>query len=443
MYIPNINQGQRFTPLMRTSLLLSASVVTAKYCNDHLGVFGWLLLTGIALILAYASRKNLYSHCIALYICIFCIGGTLTAHKIDENHAPCRYVAKTELSLLDRARLNITDKRQSIEKQIQHLCITDQDLAVVSAMVLGDKSALSQETKESYSRSGASHILAVSGLHIGIIFQLFIILLGGKRHRKINIGLSTTAVWMYVVFIGMPASAVRSAVMISCYGFVEISYRRGSPINTLAFAYVLMLLINPLSLFDISFQMSFLAVFSILLVFPPLYKVYVPAHRISRWVWGLLCVSLAAQLGTIPLIAYYFGRISCYSLLTSLIAIPAATAILYLCAMMLVISLIATLPILHTFALPILQITAKVLVSITQAANTAFELTARMPGASIENIHISLPQLLLIYLILVLGYLLYRRTHKMWHTLQLLDKVINRNKNGEKPGRLLAEKQTL
>ena len=421
-----MNQGQRFTPLMRASLLLSASVVTAKYSNDYLGMSGWLLLTAISLIWAYASRKWIYSNCIALYICIFCIGGTLTAHQIAQSHVPCRYVAKQELTLLERAKLNIADKRLSLEKQMKDLRIADQDLAVVSAMVLGDKSALSQETKDSYSRSGASHILAVSGLHIGIIFQLFVILLGGKQHRKINIGLSTTAVWMYVVFIGMPASAVRSAIMISCYGFVELSYRRGSPINTLAFAYVLMLLINPLNLFDISFQMSFLAVFSILLVFPSLYKTWQPAHRISRWIWGILCVALAAQIGTLPLIAYYFGRISCYSLLTNFIAIPAATAILYLCAMMLAVLLIATLPILHTFAMPILTIIAKILVSITQATNTAFELIACMPGASIENVHISLPQLVLIYLILVLGYILCRHTHKMWRTLQLLSKVINR-----------------
>lgn len=426
MYIPNMNQGQRFTPLMRASLLLSASVVTAKYSNDYLGMSGWLLLTAISLIWAYASRKWIYSNCIALYICIFCIGGTLTAHQIAQSHVPCRYVAKQELTLLERAKLNIADKRLSLEKQMKDLRIADQDLAVVSAMVLGDKSALSQETKDSYSRSGASHILAVSGLHIGIIFQLFVILLGGKQHRKINIGLSTTAVWMYVVLIGMPASAVRSAIMISCYGFVELSYRRGSPINTLAFAYVLMLLINPLNLFDISFQMSFLAVFSILLVFPSLYKTWQPAHRISRWIWGILCVALAAQIGTLPLIAYYFGRISCYSLLTNFIAIPAATAILYLCAMMLAVLLIATLPILHTFAMPILTIIAKILVSITQATNTAFELIACMPGASIENVHISLPQLVLIYLILVLGYILCRHTHKMWRTLQLLGKVIRR-----------------
>lgn len=410
---------------MRTGLLLSASVVTAKYSNDYLGVSGWLLLTGISLILAWASRKWIYSHCIALYICIFCIGGTLTAHQIDQSHDPCRYVTKKELSLIDRAKLNIAEQRVSIEKHMHDLSIADQDLAVVSAMALGDKNTLSQETKESYSRSGASHILAVSGLHIGIIFQLFVILLGGKRHRKVNIGLSTAAVWMYVAFIGMPASAVRSAVMISCYGFVELSYRRGSPINTLAFAYVLMLLINPLNLFDISFQMSFLAVFSILLIFPPLFKIWHPTHLISRWIWGLLCVSLAAQLGTFPLIAYYFNRISCYSLLTSFIAIPAATAILYLCAILLVISLIATLPFLHTFTLPILQMTAKTLVCITQTANTAFELTAKMPGASIENVHISLPQLAFIYLTLILGYLLYRRTHKMWNTLKLLSKVIH------------------
>ena len=425
MNIQDIDHRLRFTPLMSTSIILSASIITAKYSYDYIGVSAWLLLTGISLLLAFASRKWAFSHSIALYICIFCLGCTLTARQMDKSRNPILYSTRTELPLLDKVKLNIGEQRQAIESQMHDLHITEQDLAVVAAMVLGDKSALDKETKDSYSRSGASHILAVSGLHIGIIFQLFVILLGGKRHRRANICLSTTAVWMYVVFIGMPASAIRSAVMITCYGFVELSYRRGSPINTLAFAYVLMLMIDPLSLFDISFQMSFLAVFSILLVFPPLVKLWQPAHTVTRWLWTLACVSLAAQIGTLPLITYYFGRISCYSVFTSFIAIPAAMAILYLCAVMFAMGMLATLPILHTLALPVLDIVARMLVTITQTANTAFQLTAMLPGACIEDVHINLAQLLLIYFTLIMGYVLYKHTHKLWYALQLLDKVAN------------------
>lgn len=123
------------------------------------------------------------------------------------------------LSPIDRTILASRSFRQQLEQQLHTYHIDGQDFAVISAMAMGDKGSLDRETKESFSISGTSHILAVSGLHIGIIFQLFVILLGGKRRSRPTIALSLVAVWAYVVFIGFPPSAVRSASMLSIYSF--------------------------------------------------------------------------------------------------------------------------------------------------------------------------------------------------------------------------------
>lgn len=136
-------------------------------------------------------------------------------------------------------------------------------------MALGDKSALDSNTRNSYSISGASHILAVSGLHIGIIFQLFIFLLGGRKYSVYTIILSLISIWTYVFLIGLPASAVRAAIMLSAYSLSLAFHRTGLPLNTLSSAYIFMLFISPLYLFELSFQLSFLAVASILLFSHP------------------------------------------------------------------------------------------------------------------------------------------------------------------------------
>ena len=411
MYFCNIdyfNRHMKDTPLIRISLLLTASIITAKCSYDSVGTVQWLILAFLAMCSAFLSRKVVYSQCFSLYLCIFFTGCVLTSHQIDQSRQPVRYETKSELSSLERTRLKVADWRSCIEKQMKTLHIEEQDYAVVSAMALGDKSALDKETKENYSIAGASHILAVSGLHIGIIFQLIILLLGGKRRSGFAICLSTIAIWAYVLFIGMPASAVRSAALISIYGIALLSQRQTMSVNTLGLAYIIMLLLNPSNLYDISFQMSFLAVLSILLFYPLLAALLSPGNRLCRWAWQLACVSAAAQIGTMPLIAYYFGRISCYSLLTSFIAIPAATLILYLCALLLFVAPLAFIGSMSSIAHAVTEWAASVLVSITQFANTAFRLISLLPGASIEGVRPTLAQLWLLYLILSAVFLLWQ-----------------------------------
>lgn len=413
-----------FTPLMGISIILTISILAARFCYDYLDTTYWLigsvLSWGIAFV-RYKRKVNVFKNfqrqvilqCLATYTCILMAGGLITSHEIDNSQKSIQVVAAKELSSLDQTIIKAEAYRTTISQRLQSLNIKDQDYAVIAAMTLGDKTALNNETKDIYSISGASHVLAVSGLHIGIIFQLFILLMGGRRRSILTISLSMIAIWAYVTFIGMPASAVRSATMISICSFALLAHKEAISLNNLCFAYVIMLFANPLYLFDISFQMSFLAVGSILL-FSPFYRNLPGQNRIYRWVKSMLLMSLAAQLGTLPLIAYYFGRISCYSLFTGFIAIPAATFILYLSAVTLFLVPFTFIPYITIIITPILHFVASCLVSITQACNTALKLTTLLPGASIEGIKMNIPQLCLIYASIVMGYLLLRKLSILW-----------------------------
>lgn len=421
---------QHFTPLMSFSLVLTAGIITAKYCYDYLSMRHWLAISILPWSIAAccymmtqlirrhnpSSRiidKLIHYQCLNLYLCIFCLGSCITTHHIDHLNAPVQIKAYQSLSSFERTILKAQDFRQQAEQQLHTLHIGEQDFAVIAAMAMGDKSALNQETKEAYSISGTSHILAVSGLHIGIIFQLIILLLGGKRRSKLTIILSTTIVWAYVIFIGFPASAVRAATMLSIYSMVLLSLRPDPTLNTLALAYIIMVLVNPFNIFDIGFQMSFLAVGSILLFYPLFFCLLSSHSNIIRAIWGLFCVSLAAQIGTLPLIVFYFGRISCYSLITSFIAIPAATLILYLCVLLFILSPLTYISFLASSIEGLMQLVMNVLTSITQFINTAFRLTSMLPGASIEHVHLSLLQLAILYVAILAGYFAFVKWYRL------------------------------
>lgn len=204
-----------------------------------------------------------------IHLCILSLGAFLTCKQIADSQTSTQLKNWQELPYLTRAKINTERYKSNIESKLVSLHVKQQDYAVIAAMALGDKSALDSNTRNSYSISGASHILAVSGLHIGIIFQLFIFLLGGRKYSVYTIILSLISIWTYVFLIGLPASAVRAAIMLSAYSLSLAFHRTGLPLNTLSSAYIFMLFISPLYLFELSFQLSFLAVASILLFSHP------------------------------------------------------------------------------------------------------------------------------------------------------------------------------
>ncbi len=202
--------------------------------------------------------------------------------------------------------------------------IDGDELGVLSALSVGDKTLLDKDLKNSYSSTGASHILAVSGLHVGVVFWVFTQLLSqifrGERF----------ALWSYTFVTGLSPSVIRASIMLSMVSLASLLNRRAMVYNTVFASAFMMLLYSPNYLFDVGFQLSYVAVLSILVFQKPIYQAFVFRSKICDKAWSLLSVSFAAQLGTMPLTLYYFHQISNVFWLSGFIVIPLSTVIIYL-----------------------------------------------------------------------------------------------------------------
>ncbi len=312
--------------------------------------------------------------------------------------------AKQNLPLWARLQIKACALRRSLGETFVRCGIGGDNLAVVYAMTLGDKRLIVSGLRDAYSVAGASHVLALSGLHLGIIYSVLIMLLGRCirlwRWRIAVQAAVLLSIWAYVVIVGMPVSAVRSALMLSVGALVMVSGRTGSGVNALFVSAFVVVLLSPQSLFDVGFQMSFLAVASILAAAGPLYRFLTAGRAVRcaplRWLAGMASVSIAAQIGVAPLTAYCFGRFSCYFLFVNVFAIPLATLLLYGAVAMLMLS-----------GIPFLQqMVALAMDSLSQWLNGTVNFVSSLPGASVENIRLSLAQLFFLYVLVVLLFLL-------------------------------------
>lgn len=213
------------------------------------------------------------------------------------------------------------------------------ELATTGAMTLGYKEDLDTALRKHFQASGAAHVLAVSGLHTGIIYGLLLWLmtLGGRfkpryenRAGRWTIsGVIIVAMWGYAWLTGMTPSVVRAVLMVTIFEIGRMFYRQAFSLNTIAAAAVLILLVRPSDLWSVSFQLSFAATTAIVLMAKSLTPTLPSKEgiwmRIVQYILGMLVVSLAAQIGTLPLTMFYFGQISNYFLLTNLIVLPLAT----------------------------------------------------------------------------------------------------------------------
>ena len=312
-----------------------------------------------------------------------------------------------QMSFLQRTSLSAALHREKLMRVLESN-LDSTHLAVVSAMILGDKQLSSRNIKEDYSITGASHVLALSGLHLTILYSLLLFILSWCERvmpRVFKRGISELLIlfilWSYVILVGMSSSVVRSAVMLTIYSFVTLLNRERLSVNTLALTAIIMLISNPNSLFDIGFQLSFISVWSILLFYPLIYEL-IPLQQkkslfVIRWLWGMIAVSLAAQLGTAPLIAFYFGRVSTIFAVSSLIAVP--------CTMLIVsasfcLLLLSPFPSLSSFI-------GKCICVITEGLNSSLHWLASLPCVSIENVHVTIFQLFIYYFMLIAIWILW------------------------------------
>ena len=266
--------------------------------------------------------------------------------------------------------------------------------AVVTAMALGEKSALGRDLRDRYSVAGVSHLLALSGLHLSVIYMALSLLFVRRRWNAWGQALAVAAVWAYVLLVGMPPSVVRAAIMITLCAAGAVMGNKAVVGNNIGIAATLMMFSNPYCLWDVGFQLSFAAVLSIFLFYGPLFRVvpaeWMLAHRMGRWVWSVTCVSVSAQIGVTPLVLYHFGRFSCYFLLTNLVAIPLATLVIYLALAFFCLSFVP-----YVSAALAAGLTAGV-----KALDWVVVTVAALPGSSIEGLYVGRLQVCLLYFVI-------------------------------------------
>lgn len=212
--------------------------------------------------------------------------------------------------------------RERIVELYRSWGVGEKQLPVLSALTVGYKADLSEEVREAYSVAGISHVLALSGMHIGFLWLLLSVLLKplekGKVLRIVRWLLSVGLLWAFAFIAGLEASVVRAVIMCMLMELGKLSGSKPLSLNTLAVAAFFMLLYNPSCLYDVGFQLSFLAVLAILIFYDPLNSLCPFRIRALRGVWSVMSVSMAAQIGTAPLVMYYFSNFSVYFLLANL-----------------------------------------------------------------------------------------------------------------------------
>ena len=307
--------------------------------------------------------------------------------------------------------------RTQIENLYRRLGIEGDELAVLSALTLGDKTDLSESVRESYSVAGVSHVLALSGLHVGLLYALAFfllrpLLLGGQSGRFLRSLLLILLLWLFAFFTGLSPSVVRSAAMFSIWALADLCGRQSFSLNTLALTAWLMLLVRPVWLFDVGFQLSFAAVLSILLFQPFLYRLCPVRHRAGTYLWGLVSVSVAAQLGTAPLVLFYFSRFSTHFLLTNLLVVPLVTLILYAAVVLLLLTPMSGLQ----------AVAAVGLEKMLRMLNLLVRWVEQLPYASVDGIWLYPLEVAGCYLVLgaFFCYLCHRRYARLVTALVLL-----------------------
>jgi competence protein ComEC len=226
--------------------------------------------------------------------------------------------------------------------------IQGDEFAVLAALTLGYTNDLQPDLRSGYAAAGVMHILALSGLHIGIVYVVIAFLLGflnkTQRQKVIKSLIIILFLWAFAFLTGLSASVIRATLMCTFVAIATCFERKSQIYNTIFMSMLAMLLVNPQYLYNVGYQLSYAAVLSIIFFKPVLDKMYKPASKFTKIGWNTFSVSLAAQIGTTPFTLYYFQQFPNYFLITNLIAIPIATFVIYLAMGLLISSFIPFIP---------------------------------------------------------------------------------------------------
>lgn len=320
------------------------------------------------------------------------------------------FLRKGSYSVLDRSNGNtvtafLIRTRNAVLTIIRKAIPSAQTYSVAEALLIGYRDDLDKDLVLAYSNTGVVHIIAISGLHLGMIYGLLLLLLRPfRKNRWLHRGrplIIVSVLWGFSLLAGAGASILRSVVMFSFIVIGESLGRKSHIHNTLAASACCLLLYYPYFLWDVGFQLSYTAVLSIVIFMKPLYRCLYFNNQLLKAAWQLSAITLSAQVFTLPLVLYYFHQFPNLFLFTNFIAVPLSGIILYGEMLLLLVYPVDLLN----------QLTGSALSFFINLLNRLIEQTSRLPFAVTGNIPFSLLQLWLLFGALtgIAAWLFYRR----------------------------------
>lgn len=291
--------------------------------------------------------------------------------------------------------------RNSLENILIKNGLVDDELGVGDALLLGKRSHISKEMMQAFSAAGTVHILAVSGLHVGMIYAVLLLLFRPIRSRKyLVVFIILSILWTYAFLTGLSPSVLRATVMFSFVSVGNLLTRKANILNILAASAFFLLLFDVNLIYKIGFQLSYLAVWGIVVFQPYFASLYTPKYKAVDYLWQLITVSIAAQLATAPVGLYYFHQFPNYFIAANLLAIPLAFAIVIMGLITFAVSPVSFLT----------EWTCFVLKYLIKFLNYFISKLSALPGALAEGIKFDIGWTVSSYLILLftLLFLMFR-----------------------------------
>lgn len=268
----------------------------------------------------------------------------------------------------------------------------EKEKGLAEALLIGYKDDLDKTLVQSYSNTGVVHIIAISGLHLGLIYWLLVNLLKPLQRKKsiqwLRPVLIIAGLWLFSLLAGAQPSVLRSAVMFTCIVIGEGLNRKASIYNSLAASAFLLLCYNPFWLWDVGFQLSYAAVLSIVIFMQPVYNWFFIQNKSLDFLWKMTAVTIAAQILTVPLSVFHFHQFPNYFLLTNFIAVPVSSLILLGEILLCIISFIPAAAI----------ITGKIISGMIWFMNTWIERVEALPFSLWDGLQVNLTQTLMLLL---------------------------------------------
>jgi competence protein ComEC len=316
------------------------------------------------------------------------------------------YTNESQIKIIGKQKTIWSQFSNFRTKIIENLTLSNfkkEELNILIALLLGQQQDISPEILKDYQYAGAVHILSVSGLHVGFILMFITFLLkplsNSKRNAILKLAVILISLWTYGILAGLSASVVRSVTMFS---FVAIGIHLRRTINifhTLLVSMFLILLWKPSFLFDVGFQLSYLALFFILWLQSLLSNIWHPKNKIVQYIWDIVTVSTAAQIGAMPLSIYYFHQFPGLFFVTNIIVLPMLGIIMIVGLIAIIIASFGVVPF----------FIAKPLEFLIEFLNSIIHWVATFEDFIIKNISFNKEMLIASYLVIIFCVLWFKK----------------------------------